>query len=345
MNGFPINAVLPMVIRLDLNECPYPPSQMVALEVSKYVNTLNRYFNEEVLNELLSRLSDYVGVEREFIDVVPGSESFITYSALRFRADGLRVLAPEPTFEPVIQDFINYGVRVERILLRNDFSLDWNSLIKRLEDDVVLYLPNPNNPTGNLIIPGEDAIIKACGRARYVVIDEAYYEFSGVTYAGLTKELSNLVIMRTLSKAFALAGARVGYVIAQPGTLKKILSFRRAFDTPILSYAAALGALKDLETAREYVRRLVGTREKVVSRLRSLGSVEVVNTLANYILVAVRGLSGVELAAKLRDGGVIVKELRHPMLSRYVRVSVGSEDEMDYFIKVLEGICESVSRP
>ncbi len=331
-----------MPVRLNLNECPYPPPKHVVEAVCSVAKYLNRYFIKEIEDGLRSKLAKYVGVSEDNISLLPGSEAFFTYSADYFRVAGLRVLAPKPTFEPAIQDYVVRGVEVVRVVLKPDFSLDPNELLNALGEGVVLYIPNPNNPTGNLLID-RSWIKEALEKSAYVVIDEAYYEFSGVTYADLIKDYPNLLILRTFSKAFAIAGARVGYVVGSEEGIGKVLSIRRVFDVPITSLAAASAALDDLSYMREYVRGVVSVRDWVVRELSRLGGVEVINTLTNFILVSVEGLSGRDLKERLRSEGYLVKYIDDPLLKKYVRVSIGTKDEMEGFVEAIKGITAVLS--
>ncbi len=331
-----------MPIRLNLNECPYPPPKEVIEAVCSAAKLLNRYYIKEFEEGLKERLSKYVGVPKECISLLPGSEAFFTYSANFFRLNGLRVLAPKPTFEPAIQDYVVRGVEVIRVLLKGDFGLDPNEVLEVLGDAVVLYVPNPNNPTGNLLID-RSWIKEALEKAAYVVIDEAYYEFSGVTYVDLIKEYPNLLIIRTFSKAFAIAGARVGYVVGSEDALGKVLGIRRVFDIPITSLAAASAALDNIEYMRRYVNEVVSTRDWVVNELSKLKGVEVRNSLTNFILVGIEGVSGEELKKLLRSKGYLVRYLDDPLLKDYVRVSIGTKDEMKGFVEAVKEILNSIT--
>ncbi len=330
-----------MPIRLNLNECPYPPPKEVIEAVCSAAKLLNRYYIKEFEEDLKERLSKYVGVPKECISLLPGSEAFFTYSANYFRLNGLKVLAPKPTFEPAIKDYVVRGVEVIRLLLKEDFSLDPNEVLNALGEGTVLYIPNPNNPTGNLLID-RSWIKEALERASYVVIDEAYYEFSGVTYVDLIKDYPNLLIIRTFSKAFAIAGARVGYVVGSEDSINEVLSIRRVFDIPITSLAAASAALDSIDYMRKYVNEVVSTRDWVVNELSKLEGVKVRNSLTNFILVGIEGVGGEELKKLLKSKGYLVRYLDDPLLKEYVRVSIGTKEEMKGFVGAIKEILNSI---
>ncbi len=326
------------MIRLSLNECPYPPSEAVVRAVCEYARMLNRYHIRELEEAVLEALSKYVGIPSDHIALLPGSESFMMYCGLSLARDGIKVVAPDPTFEPALVDFKAAGAEVVRVRLGADFSLPKTEFLKLGTCGTAAYVPNPNNPTGNILISSESLLMDLLSSFRYLIVDEAYYEFSGKTFVKEVLNYSNLLILRTFSKAFAIAGARIGYVIAAPETLSNVLRFRRAFDIPVTSYAAALGALSDIDFMRSYVREVLRTKAEILCRLRDIEGVEVRDSDANFILLAVEGLDSSGLCRLIRAGSVLVKELKHPMLRRFVRVTVGSRADMEKLVEVIERI-------
>ncbi len=331
------------LVRLDLNECPYPPPEAVVNRVREAALLVNRYDSVGLRRLLMELLAGYVGMGPEHIMLLPGSESFMLYSALYFRSQGLHVVSPSPTFEPALIDFELAGVPVIRIPLKENLLLDEELTLGFANKSSVLYVSNPNNPTGNLIV-NDDFLREALERFRYVIIDEAYFEFSGVTFRDWVSSHDNLIILRTLSKAFAIAGARLGYVLGQPQTLREVLSKKREFDIPITSIAAGIGALESLRVIQEYVDNIIKTRENTVASLSRICGVKVRNTVTNFILVGIDGIQGQELCAKLAEHGIIVKPLTHKKLQAYVRVTIGTEKEMSYFIRTVKKISESLHK-
>jgi len=330
-------------VKLDLNECPYPPPEAVINRVREAARLVNRYDSASLRESLMELLSGYAGVEPECIKLLPGSESFMLYSALYFRSLGLHVVSPSPTFEPALIDFELAGVPVIRVPLGDDLLLNEELTLKFASKEGVLYISNPNNPTGNLIV--SDGFLKeALGGFRYVIVDEAYFEFSGVTFKDWISSHDNLIILRTLSKAFAIAGARLGYVLGQPQTLREVLSKKREFDIPITSIAAGVGALESLKVIQEYVNNIIKTRESTVSSLIGIRGVKVRDTVTNFILVGINGVQGRELYTKLAEHDIIVKPLTHKKLREYVRVTIGTDREMRYFVRTMKKVSESLQQ-
>lgn len=321
-------------ILLDKNESPYPPSLSVLEIVRKYVTSINRYDLPELRTELVKALSDYVGLSEEFLEILPGSEAFSVYFGEVFRQMEYTLVYSSPTFMPAVENMILRGVRVIDIPLNKEFRIDVEAVLSNRGKNSAIYIVNPNNPTGNLVIgPGElKAILEVYD---FVILDETYYEFSNVTYSHLIKHFPNLIIIRTFSKAFAIAGARIGYIIANPAVQKQLLKTRREFDVSVLSMAAALGALQDIEYMKRLVSRTIKLRDTVVRKLNDLEGVTAVNTLTNFILVKKDGFDSRSLYNELAKRDVYVKPLEG-CLNQYVRVTVGTEEEMMIFKKLME---------
>ncbi len=331
-------------IRMHLNETPFPPSPRVAEEVARAVYLANRYSNDDLINSLLRELSDYTSMPRDYLDIVPSS-SVALHCMIRYVAKNkLKLVTLEPTYFVIYDMAANEGISSDRLVLvelkPRTFDLDAKLLIDRVDRDSVVYISNPNNPTSNILIDDPTIIDELCRRSHMVVVDEAYYEFSGVTFAKMVKERSNLVIVRTFSKAFALAGARIGYIIASPETRSKLNSFRLEYDVSILSIAAALAALRD----RDYMKKIVEVsktlREKMRRGVEELG-LYVVPSATNFIFFEVP-VEGRIVAEKLASMGIAVRAFNRPSIRNFVRASIGREEEIEVFLKALRKVLEEI---
>ncbi|MEM3763514.1 MAG: histidinol-phosphate transaminase [Desulfurococcaceae archaeon] len=324
------------MIRLDRNESPYPPSPLVKEILSKYVDRLNRYEVEELREELLCELEKYTGVSREYIDFYPGSSMPLLLMMIVAKVKNLELLMPHPTFHVLYSLAESFGVSTRLFQLSGSFELNKEKFL-RLTDGRLVYLANPNNPSGNLLFEDPDFVKKIADRAELVFVDEAYYEFSGFTVKDLVPELSNLVVTRSLSKAFSVAGARFGYVIAGRRAMNVLNTLRIGYETPILSQAVALASLRDREYMMMVVEKVKFTRDMVRRRLLELGfwSPE---SRANFLFIRVGEPCG-RVWRALREQGVLtlcfdsVKGFEN--YSEYLRVTVGKPEEMWVFLDVL----------
>ncbi len=186
---------------------------------------------------------------------------------------------------------------------------------------------SPNNPTGG-VLP-LDAVGRLCGQSDgLVVLDEAYHEFSGLSAVPLLREHRNLVILRTFSKAMALAGLRVGYLLAAPELVREIDKARLPYNLNFFSQAAALAALEEKAALETTVARLVGLRERLFADLAALPGVRPYPSRANFVLAAFETADPKAVFCSLYREGVLVRDVTsYPRLSRCLRMSVGSEEE------------------
>jgi len=199
----------------------------------------------------------------------------------------------------------------------------------------VTIVCSPNNPTGSSLSPAE--VERLCEQGDgLVVIDEAYHEFSGQTVVPLLERHPNLVVLRTFSKAMALAGLRVGYLLASPELVREVNKARLPYNLNFFSQAAAIEALQEKDALAKSVRRLVAARERLRERLADVPGVRAWPSDANFFLLECLGADPRAVFAGLLRRGVLVRDVTsYPMLSRCLRVSVGSEKENDAFLHAL----------
>ncbi len=322
------------MIVLSRNECPYPPSPKVLEYLGKYVKFVNRYEVPELTKELMMELSNYTSLPEGFIEVLPGSEALFIYMSEALRSLGLTLVYSSPTFIPAIEDLKMRGVQLKDVPLDEDYRLNIEEISKAGSRESILYIVNPNNPTGGKVLDC-DVLPKLLRMYRAVILDESYYEFSDLTCADLLEEHDNLLILRTLSKAFCLAGARVGYVLGAAKLRNALLRTRRLYDVSLLSMAAAIGALKDLNYMRETVSKIKETKNWFIAEVRRIDGTEVINTLTNFVLINKKNYDSRTLANYFRRHGIDVKDLTG-RLNKFVRVSIGTPGEMRTVVNLLK---------
>ena len=325
-----------MRLRLHMNESPYPPPPLVSELVSRYAGLLNLYEVEELEEQLLDELSAYAGVERENLDLYAGSSEALLVMLALAKALGLEVVVAHPTFFLVYELARSLGVRLVPVRLRGpEFSLEGEELLKAAGGRLV-YLANPNNPTGNIVLRDGDLLARLAKRARMVFLDETYYEFSGVTFKDAAVELGNVVVLRSLSKAFCLAGARIGYTISSVRAKELLARLRPGYEVSLLSQAAALGALRSMDYVRSVVRRIVEVREWLRKELLKLGA-PTPESSTNFVLARLEQPCDA-VSRALEEEGILVTCLGRwfEELSHHVRVTVGRREDMEAFLRALE---------
>ncbi len=248
-----------------LNESTLDPFQTVKEQFLRLMEQihLNHYYNE-ITSELFRRIADYAGVRPENLILGNGADELLYYLFIAVRENRNSFAL---SLSPSYFDYKSYcdatGLLLKNFMLDSDFSFDVNRFIKESDhpDCRLLILCNPNNPTGNLF-PAEDLIkIIISNHDRLVLIDETYFEFSSVTFADKIMKFSNLVIVRTFSKAFSAAGLRFGYLISQQDNINQIKKVVTAFNLSIFTQALALTIIKNRKSFLNIIKRS-STREK-----------------------------------------------------------------------------------
>jgi histidinol-phosphate aminotransferase len=309
-----------------MNEMPYPPSPGVVKAAQQGLARLNRYADPAELEALRGLLAGYCKVPGDRVILSPGSDLLLREVTHTF-SQGRRVITTSPSFFPTIQAAKQFASEWLSIRLSPPaFDLNTILLTQILEGPSLVILDNPNNPTGQLLLDPSAVEVLLQRENVLLVIDEAYYEFSGVTFADGVADHPRLAVIRTLDKAFSLAGARVGYGIVGEAFQDALSSFYALLPRP--SLCAAIEALKRPEEMRDNVRRVVAERERLRRALDELG-VQVYPSSTNFLLVQ----SEVpDLAARLRDECVLVADVSNQLPPGFFRVSVGTPGENDAFV-------------
>ncbi|MBD8869238.1 histidinol-phosphate transaminase [Nocardioides donggukensis] len=336
---------LDVPVQLNVNENPYGPSPRVVADIATAVaeaaGTLHRYPDRE-FTELRAALADYLGhdVSPEQVWAANGSNEIMLQLLQAFGGPGRTALSFAPTYSmypEYARDAMTTWVAGRR---ESDFSLDLDAaraLVREHRPSVVL-LPSPNNPTGTAL-PAE-AVTALCEETGdgVVVVDEAYGEFrrAGTPSAlELLPRHRNLVVTRTMSKAFALAGARLGYLAAAPEICDAIRVVRLPYHLSAITQATALAALRHAPELLGRVEELRGRRDETVRWLREQG-LEVADSDANFVLFG-RFADRHAVWQGLVDRGVLVRETGP---DGWLRVSIGTAEEMTAFTDALTEVME-----
>jgi len=205
----------------------------------------------------------------------------------------------------------------------------------------VIFLANPNSPTGN-ITPQKD-ILEIVGTGVPVVVDEAYYEFSWETVVPLVNQYDNLMVLRTFSKWAGLAGLRVGYGIFPPKIADFLFNIKIPYSVNAAALLAVRESLKDVEYLMGRVKAILAERERLFTELQKLRWLKTFPSRANFILCSVLNGRASELQQKLQDKGILVRYFDKPLLKDAIRISVGKPEHTDTLIKALQEIGEGIN--
>jgi histidinol-phosphate aminotransferase len=297
--------------------------------------------------ELLESLARHAGWRADGILAGNGSNEMIEALLLVTVGAGTRVVIPEPTFTlyALLTGILGgQAVRVRQVPAPSranggapaGLAYDVEALLaaRRESGATVTIVCSPNNPTGSSLTLAE--IERLCHDDCLVVIDEAYHEFAGESAVPLLARHPNLVVLRTFSKAKALAGLRVGYLLAAPELVREINKARLPYNINFFSQAAALAALEEKEALAASLTRIVAGRERLLARLADVPGVRAWPSRANFFLLELVSADPKAVFASLLRHGVLVRDVTsYPLLSRCLRVSVGSEEENEAFLRAL----------
>lgn len=333
---------IPDVINLNVNENPYAPSAAVAADIAESVRiaatTLNRYPDREA-TELRAGLADYLGhgLTSDQIWAANGSNEIMLHILQAFGGPGRTVLSFAPTYSMYPEYARDSHTRWVAGQREEDFTVDRDralALIAAEQPDVVL-LTSPNNPTGTAL-PLDTIRAVAEAAPGVVVVDEAYAEFrrEGTPSAlDLLEEFPRLLVSRTMSKAFALAGGRLGYVAADPGIIDALRIVRLPYHLSAVAQATASAALRHADELLARVDELRTTRDELAIWLREQGY-EVADSDANFVFFG-RFEDRHAIWQGLVDRGVLIRETGP---DQWLRVSVGTPAEMQAFYGALKEV-------
>jgi histidinol-phosphate aminotransferase len=322
------------LVKLNTNENPYPPSPGVSRAVREFSTETLRLYPDPLCMALRERLAKVHGVAVKQVFVGNGSDEVLRLATRAFTPAGGAVASFDPSYSlyPVLAAAEEVGFRP--VPLAGGFL--WTSPPANL-DASLFFLANPNAPTG-VFYPIE-SIRTFCHRFPGVVlIDEAYVDFAeGRDCLALAHSLPNILVCRTMSKSFSLAGLRIGYAIGSADLIGALYKLKDSYNVDRLAQAIALAALGDWTWMQDNARRIVATRKRVAAELEKRGF-EVVPSAANFLFVAPPpGIAAADLFVALRGQKILVRYFPGERTGGYLRVSVGTDAQMDLFLAALAG--------
>lgn len=322
-------------IKLNTNENPYFPSKYATDKISRGELEKLRLYSDPECSQLNAVIAAYYGVKPENVISTNGSDEALAFCFAAFCDKG--AVFPDVTygFYRVFADF--FGADITISPLNADFTVNLPSF---LSCGKTVVLANPNAQTGIYVPLSDIERIIGSNPDNVVVIDEAYIDFGGESAVGLIQKYKNLVVVQTFSKSRSLAGARVGFAIADKSLIDDLNRVKFSFNpynVNRLSMSLAAEAMKDTEYFKECVGRIICTRERLVSGLRESGFF-VLPSKANFVLAKHEKISGGILYAKLREAGVLVRHFKDERIADFIRITVGTDDQTDILLKCLTEI-------
>ena len=328
-------------VKLNTNESPYPPPEGVMAELGRRIASLpmHRYPDRD-FTELREGLSRHLGVLTDRVWLANGSNEILLQLMLAFGGADRRAMTFEPTYAMHSHITRVSGTRLLRARRNPDFTMHLDATVEaiRKQEPDIVFLCSPNNPTGNTNTEEEvDAVCKAS--SGLVVLDEAYVEFAGGSLIQLIEDHEHLAVVRTFSKAWRMAGARLGYLVAQPWVTEQILKVRLPYHLSALTQAAGLTALAHAKEITAHVQTLVHERERLWDELSTTRGVTAFPSRANFILFRCETKPATDVWNALLEKGVLVRDFSETQgCDGCLRVSVGTPEQNERFLETLSTI-------
>ena len=324
-------------IKLNTNENPYPPSPKVLEAIRSAADETLRLYPDPEASQLRQTIAEYHGLTPEQVFCGNGSDEVLGLCFYAFFSPGRRVIFPDITysFYPVYAHL--FQLDFEEIPLNEDFSFPVEKFLRGSGGAVVC---NPNAPTGRTLPLEEICRILEADLNRVVIVDEAYADFGARSAVELLNRYPNLVTVHTLSKSRSLAGMRIGYALGSQDLIAGVNCVKNSFNSyPLdrLAQAAGEAAVRDTAYFEETRGKIMATRTWVTHRLREMGF-QVHDSSSNFLFIAHPDHSGRVLQQGLRDRGVLVRRFERPRIQDHLRVSIGTDEEMEAMCRAMEEI-------
>lgn len=345
--GRPITEVkrelgLERVIKLASNENPHPPSLRVLKAIQKVSRELNRYpdGNCYYLREALAK---NLNVNPGQLIFGNGSDEIIVLAVRGFVSEGDEVVMAQPSF--LIYEIASQiaGARIKAVSLKEDFSYDLSQMKAAVSEKTkIIFLGNPDNPSGKYFTQKQmDDFLQGLSSSVLVLIDEAYYEYvcarDYVNSVDLLKRYKNIIITRTFSKMYGLAGLRVGYGIADQEIIAYLDRLREPFNVNSLAQTAALACLQDKGYYQGLLKEVNQQRGFLYENFKRL-QLAYVESCTNFILVKIKTKEASFVSHALLKRGIIIRDMSVWGLKNYIRITIGTKQENKKLITALEEI-------
>jgi histidinol-phosphate aminotransferase len=325
------------LVKLNTNESPYGPSpkviEVLRAELDGRSDDL-RLYPDPTSQALVATIAEYFDLENSQVFVGNGSDEVLAHAFNAFFKQDRPLLFPEISysFYPVYCGLYNVDYRV--VPLAEDFSIN----VADYSQAGGVIIPNPNAPTGILLSLSEIESLLQANADCVVIIDEAYVDFGGESAASLINQYDNLLVVQTLSKSRALAGMRVGFALGHPDLIEALVRVKDSFNSyPIdrLAQLAAIAAFQDEAHFKASCEAVVRDRELLVAELQVRGF-SVLPSSANFVFATHAQVPAVDIAAVLRQQGVIVRHFNKPRIDNFLRITIGTPEQNQALLSALD---------
>jgi histidinol-phosphate aminotransferase len=321
------------VIKLNTNENPYPPSPLVLKALSEITAEKIRRYPDPLGNAFRQAAAEVNGIAPDYIMCCNGGDELLKMAFQAFCDENRPVAYPVPTYSlyPVLAKLQN--CRAIEIPFDNEFNLPPKLASSGAPLTIVC---NPNAPTGSFINVDELASL-ANELNGVLLIDEAYVDFAEKNCIALVKDFDNVIILRSMSKGYSLAGIRFGYAIAQPDLITGLIKLKDSYNVNAVAIAVATAAIRDHDYFRKTVEKVKAERKRLTEQLRNLGF-DVPDSSSNFILAKCKSNKASEIYEKLIQRNIFVRYFAYPPLEDKLRITIGTPEQNDKLLSALKEI-------
>ena len=335
-----VHVFAPSAVKLNANENPFGPSERARKAILEAIVEGNRY-PFDLITELKGLLAKHEGVTVDHIHLGAGSGDLLSQCGKAFGATGGAVLSPFPTFPMLMNHAETFSARWDKVNLNDRLECDYSAMMAAIQPDTkLIFVCNPNNPTGTLVDPQVvRSFCMAASEKATVFSDEAYLEFlppdQQVSMLELVKKNMNVIVSRTFSKVYGLAGLRIGYLIARPDLIKKVAKYGGDIPFASTSLAAAKASLGDLEFM-EMTRRKNSEARLILTDYLDKKGITYGKSHTNFVFFPAPA-EGKFILSKMQENGYLMRIWDYKQ-KEWCRVSIGTVDQMKGFVKAFDSI-------
>ena len=324
-------------VKLNTNENPYPPSKKVLEAVKNSANEDLRLYPDPLCTELNETIANFYGLDKDNIFLGNGSDEVLAFSFMTFFSKYKTILFPDISysFYPVYAEF--FGLNYKMVPLDEEFNIPLEELKK---ENGGVILPNPNAPTGKYIDTDKLKELLEANKDTVVIIDEAYIDFGGESMVKYIKNYKNLLVVQTFSKSRSLAGGRIGFALGDKELiegLNRVKNSINSYTIDKVALNAGKAAIEDKEYFEETRNKIIKTRENIIKTLREMGF-KVLDSKANFVFASHKDFEGQYLYEELRNRGVLVRFFNKDRINKFLRITIGTDEEMNVLIEKLKEI-------
>ncbi len=323
------------VIKLNTNENPYRASPAVDRAIEEVLRRGLQKYPDPMAGAFRQRAAEVLGVEPDWILCGNGSDDILTIATRAFVAEGQLLRLPYPSYVLYKTLARIQGARSEEVHFQPDWSLS-DRFAAASEDLRLVFLPSPNSPSGTMVPP--ERVLELAERLPCpLLVDEAYVDFAEVNCMHLVARNEKILVSRSMSKSYALAGVRFGYVVGQPPMIEQLAKVKDSYNCDALAIAAATAAIGDQEWLAENRAKILATRNRLTAGMRNLGF-ETVNSQANFTWNVHPEQPAKPLYERLKAGGLLVRYMDYPGWGDGLRISVGTDDQIETCLDRLKAL-------